>query len=322
MDAKMGALNRCADVSALLPGYVEGELSAAENRRVAGHLEICAACRREETEYRQAMGLLRAPRETARPGDLYAGFAAKLAKHETTSARRQLQLRWAGMAACLLLIAGAGASRLLLNGQGLEKVRAIIPDKKIAAATSPDRTNRAPGQEKVIVKNIPTPDNIDVKDRTDDMFAPPFVSAAPSRSALSGGPNTNSDYPVRRQPHATHHNTVKPAQIALRSAGNEAIDRSTPHGVPGPGVADGGMTDRMSEAMPAGTVDEKLDTAALGKIAIPARKPVCIVQDMNERVRVGDTVTNIKADSGWDANGRLALIRIKAETIQIPKDSD
>src|SRR5205807_10184285 len=60
-DRRTGPLSRCPEARELLPGYVEGELTAAERTRVSGHLALCHACRREEAQYRAALGLLNAP---------------------------------------------------------------------------------------------------------------------------------------------------------------------------------------------------------------------------------------------------------------------
>ena len=113
MDRKAERLNRCPDAQALLPAFVEGELSANERLRVEGHLNICASCRKEEGEFRRALGILKnAPRQES-PGDLYYGFVAKLEASERRSRTLRGRLRYAGAAACLLLVVGVSASPLI-----------------------------------------------------------------------------------------------------------------------------------------------------------------------------------------------------------------
>ncbi|HEV8701855.1 MAG TPA: zf-HC2 domain-containing protein [Candidatus Polarisedimenticolia bacterium] len=52
-------MKRCRDFNALLPLYSGGELSEAENLEVKGHLARCAACREEEEQFTQVIGIAR-----------------------------------------------------------------------------------------------------------------------------------------------------------------------------------------------------------------------------------------------------------------------
>jgi hypothetical protein len=100
---------RCPDARALLPAYIENELSPIEIRLVQGHLEICSACRSEETVFRSALGALQSAPKPAH-GDLYAGLSARLDRLESKPTFRPRQLRWAGALACLVLAVGVGAT--------------------------------------------------------------------------------------------------------------------------------------------------------------------------------------------------------------------
>ena len=70
----------CANVSARLCAYLDGELSAAAQRRMESHLARCAACRIELARQQQAESALSAARLDAPPaGDLRADFYRHLA---------------------------------------------------------------------------------------------------------------------------------------------------------------------------------------------------------------------------------------------------
>jgi hypothetical protein len=56
--------------------------------------------------------------------------------------------------------------------------------------------------------------------------------------------------------------------------------------------------------------------------ALPrAHAAVLTVRRLDERVRVGDTVTRVSGDAALDSNGELAAIRVTAETVAPPSGS-
>ena len=94
--------------------YLRGELAAPDRERVAGHLEVCADCRRALVEFRGLLDDL--ARSVPRPPEIHWGrYAAELrAKLE----RRGRSWRWWLRPVPLALTAGLAGILLLLAHQG------------------------------------------------------------------------------------------------------------------------------------------------------------------------------------------------------------
>lgn len=128
----------------MLPELVEGELPEAARVRVAGHLAGCRACREEESRYRASLGALAAARAPY-PGDLYAGFAHKLALADARSLRLGRQMRLAGATCMLLLVVG------IVGAQVASRLSQTPPAPVVAPQVRPvDHSNH-------VVKNVPAP---------------------------------------------------------------------------------------------------------------------------------------------------------------------
>lgn len=153
-DTNSGRLNRCPDARAQLAEYVEGELSPLESRRLEGHLSLCGACRREEAEYRAAIGALRAPRPPAAHGDLYAGFAAKLDRTGHGLGRPR-PLRWAAVSSLVLAAAIAGASASYFRGAFSPSPAPAGPVVAMAVRPGPAPTQQKAPERKTVVKTEP-----------------------------------------------------------------------------------------------------------------------------------------------------------------------
>ena len=72
-DTRAGDL-ACTEEVELMTGYLEGELSAADDRRLERHLESCPGC----TEYQNQMRTIAGLAEDSIPVDLRAGLIAAL----------------------------------------------------------------------------------------------------------------------------------------------------------------------------------------------------------------------------------------------------
>lgn len=105
MQTNKNNYGRCLDarLNGLIIEYVEGELSEDERSRVSEHLKTCADCSREESNCRSAFNMLRNAPPIESPGDLYAGFAAKLYREEKRSRQRIRLLHWSAIGACLAM---------------------------------------------------------------------------------------------------------------------------------------------------------------------------------------------------------------------------
>jgi len=282
-------VQRCPEARVLLPDYVEGELSALQCRLVEGHLQICAACRQEEAQYRKAFVLLRASRLPAPPGDLYAGFVAKLARLETRVSSPRLRLGWATGLAGLLLFIGAGASILHLTMTPEETPRAVStsppPIMQPDAEPSKVTQKRSPAEKENGIASLP------------DLFKPRQDPFDPRGAFL---------VPLER--HAPPDQITTPPQGEIRDSAYPKALPERPH--PAPAV-DHRLIDRTNREKGMEVANVLKGRPGIDKR--PARRVVVLVPELNEHVRIGDKEFVVRSESGWDANGELALIRIKAE---------
>ena len=94
------------DISA----YCHGELSAEESRRFAEHIIACAKCRREFEEIKLGIKLAEQLPKLSAPESLWSGIEAHLGKQEPikTGGRTSLPLRYAAVAAVLVVVGGLG----------------------------------------------------------------------------------------------------------------------------------------------------------------------------------------------------------------------
>jgi hypothetical protein len=293
MDRKTGPLNRCPDARALLPAYVENELDTAETGRVAGHLQICASCRREEAAFRHALTALgAAPRRDA-PGDLFYGFQAKLEGRNRRSNRRFRQLRLAGSAAALLLIVGfatAQVTRMIrretppvsVNG-GEPKIAEVRPDANaINPAPAPD-TNVAGPKKLTAVPPIDDP-----KDQTE-----------PNKAKLQPVTPTQTDKPKRAK-----NGKQEPVDFwdVKPKSGKSLRDRYR-------------QREQMRMANDPGQRHLKVVPHERPLPEIPAHKLGAeMIPDRNERVQVGRQVTTIQTAYHENEEGRRTAIEINIGT--------
>jgi hypothetical protein len=322
-------LNRCPDTRALLPDYVEGELSGSEARRIAGHLALCSACSREEALYRQSLGALRAAQSEPAPHrDLYAGFEAKLSRYDNRSGQRQLTLRWAGAAACLLLVGSAGASYLrqsfLPTGPAaLDIVKpAVIGERNIASIRTPKSVKSGVKPAVPVVK--PDADLIVANDRPQsplDIVTPSGSEQEPVRDpfAPANGVSQRSDHRRsgnHRQDYAADTSIKATSFWHVRSdAGQTAEDiikvkhqHDSPDLIPGPGKA-------------VATTDQTLDPTTVPPDA-PGTEPAgnggtggtpavsALVPNRPENVVVNGKVNAVQTAVGYNAKGRPVHIQV------------
>jgi hypothetical protein len=324
----MGPLNRCPDALALLPAYVEGELSQAEKARVAGHLNICAACRREEAQYRQVFGALKAPREMPPHGDLYAAFSAKVGKLENRGMLRMRQLRWAASLGCLLLVAGVGASvaRQHFMAPKPTPVVAFNPPDFKTGPINPDRAlvKKTGGNSDKVVK---APETVE-----QNTVLPAPDAPLNSEQDNTGSPTIGSENGVQRRPVNKKRHSTRTADANTNSDG--FLDVKAQNGFTARELLNSKkdappVDDTVAGGSPDGSRVNKPVWADNGPgqpriVSIPgAPKVTVVVPGHEDRVQVGNTVTSVRRETGYDANGQLALIRIKSETSQVqPRPND
>jgi hypothetical protein len=306
-------LNRCPDARALLPEYVEGELSSAETARVAGHLQLCGGCRAEEARFRQAMGLLSAPRSLPEHGDLYAGFAAKLDRHENRFRLRPRQLRWAGSLACLLLVVGVSASVVQMGWlRGPDKPRIDVGIAPPAPLPHPDVVKGEKNHLNGIV-----PKSMDKGDPSEVVTPEPDVPeiTIPKDELTVPSPDpviAREERPERRGSRGVEGSDGPPSFTAVRDKhGRTASDLFRERRTAAASAPKRTVRDIVDPVQPnAGVTADPAPYA----VNMPSAPNVSvIVPSKEERVRVGDRVTRVRRETGYDADGELALIRIKAE---------
>ncbi len=293
MDRKTGPLNRCPDARALLPAYVEGELNSADTRRVAGHLQICASCRREEAACRHALSALRAAPRRESPGDLFYGFQAKLEGYNRRAAGRMRQVRFAGSVAVLLLVVGfATASVTRMLRRETPPVSVIGGQTKLAVA---------PPSEKAI-NPAPPPD-------TNVFGAKKFVAVPPV-----------DDPKDQTEPSKSKLQTAKPAQAdkpkKAKNGNQEPVDFWDVKAKNGKSLRDQfRLREQMRMANDPGQGHLKVVPNEGPLPEIPVHKAGAeMIPDRNERVQVGRQVTTIQTAYRENEEGRRTAIEINIGT--------
>jgi hypothetical protein len=303
-DRNTGRLSRCPDARALLPAYVEGELSSVEQCGVASHLELCAACRAEEAQYRGALGMLSAPQEPLRPNDLYAGFAAKLERYERKTLVRQRQLRWAGSFACLLLVVTASASWMA----GQKSLPVGAPPAPSAISGSGDvppvdvNSAKSVSTPKVVVRpEKPEKRFVDVPNAQSDPFVIPDDGGAAVAEESRPAPRRHRPLMPRRSNTLTARNflEVTPKQGPDAVTQLEAAKQ-------GAGTAGDGGTKQPQP------VNGTLVTAGDHHPNVPGM--TYYEKEADQRLRVGGTVTRVSRARGYNSQGDLVLVKVNIGT--------
>ena len=347
MDRNSGHLNRCPDARALLPGYVEGELTAVQTRGLVGHLTLCAACRQEEAQYRAAFGALKAARQLAPHRDLSRGLAAKLARYESRRSVRQLQLRWAG--ACCLVLAMGGASASYMRSHLTQSARvnpAPVASGGVASSDWPDspfRRNPSPALARQTAPlrntNPAAPKSDPSVDR--DPFDPKSIAAAQS-SASDPKPGTTPDRIDTERVKQQH--TQKRSAIA-QSEREDFLRVSPVHGASADQII---KQTRQEETVAQYAAPQTNDDSRAAKIVLPDYKrqplvpvdpddigspnpghadpasirPVTIVPEKDSEVIVNGKRTDVQAAMGYDKAGRPVYIKVNIGATRSKRQHD
>jgi hypothetical protein len=280
-------------VHLLLSAYVEGELTTAENRRVAGHLSLCAACRQEEAQYRLALSPLRAPTRRTAPADLHAGFYARLSRSETRARRSRMQLRWAAAMGALLLVVTSGASVWRAQIQRKSSVSQPTPVVNISRNNRSVSENRVTPRGTITMKgSVPTEETTQNRVVWND----PSRQASGSESAKTNQNKINSG----RQP---AYNSFLDVRDRQGNTARELIKKRRRQNLP--------EHDRQAILASANPREEsRRNTDA----AIWRGRKVRMEPTLDVRVGVGNAVTTVQGERGLDADGNLALIRMRVST--------
>lgn len=306
-DRKGAAVNRCPDARALLPAYVENELSGMERARVQGHLDICSACRTEEATYRVALGALSAAPKPAH-GDLYYGLAAKLDALERRPVFRPRQLRWAGALACLVLAVGVGATvvgQRLLSHHRTDTPKVVLPYKEPTPEPLPVKTvgkgNEAPQSPDVqpfvpeVVPHV-NEDQPGEDTAADNTYKQQFQPAqTPDRSHRRGG-RTDGEGKAISEVRDSQGRSLNDILEEFRKNNRVIIDKTVSPPVP-----------TETNIRPA----EKVDEAQTKQVDLPSMPDVRVmVQEKEKREKDGETIVKSRRETGYNKHGKLALIKL------------
>jgi len=111
----------CRETQAVLDELVDGQLSAARERRVREHLAGCEACRHEETALRRLLAATaELPRSLEPPTDLWPGIVPRLRQRRFATFTLGRSSGWRGwllqaVAAVVFMGLGAVLSQLLVS---------------------------------------------------------------------------------------------------------------------------------------------------------------------------------------------------------------
>ncbi|MBM3494396.1 MAG: zf-HC2 domain-containing protein [Armatimonadetes bacterium] len=295
---------RCLDIGSRLAAYIEQELSVAEARLVRAHLERCPVCRADAARMGRALEGLRRLQPVALPTDLRGQLFARIALSERPARPALGRLRWAGAAAALAL---------------------AVVSTAVVMRTGRDAGTRAAGPSAVRIETAKSREPIAAMDPVSAMD--PISAMDPSRERpVSGpplgvtpqpiGPGSAPAQPLAAQPDRRLASAGKPL-----GAPESMLDVADKRGVTARILLadrDRAKADRVARAYWDGEKADGVEPRTTG--LRPAGHAYNASMDgpspgWNDRVRIGDTVTELRGEAEWDDSGRLRTMRVSAETL-------
>lgn len=194
-----GASRLCDWTQERMFAYVDGSMDAKERVSVQLHLDGCLNCQQELALVRRSEeALASAPFAIPAPGDLRAGFYAKLAEAETARAPRPYRGQWGvALSACFVLLFAVVVWRVLPTSPSGQPVQPQPSDSSHTLAMRDHQEN----EEAVL--DIPTAGPVDKRaepltDATDALRAKPVnsprvASAATTESRVYSKKKTTFD---------------------------------------------------------------------------------------------------------------------------------
>lgn len=273
---------RCGDVRGRLDAYVEQELTADEAAGIRAHLDRCAVCRIEEARVRRALEPLRQPELKSMPASVAQGLYARLAAMPAPRQRRVGRLRLAGALASVLLLSVCFAV-------------AWRPD-----ASGPTNAPEYAGAPRATPSNAAMPD----RDAKPDLEPPPRI-AEEAALAMVREVRSGPDPDQPRAPMVRRIGRKRPVNPAPEVAFLDVADSR-------------GITAReLLQRRSAPAAPDQAEGAERRPLFL---RPGRVEETLNERVRIGDQVTELHGEAEWDASGRLMAMRVRAETSEAVSD--
>ncbi len=266
----------CRDVAGLLAEYLEHELPEIEATRVRAHLDRCPVCRADAQRMSRALGALHDLRRSEMPDSVRTGLYARIAAMERRRPAPVLRFRYAGAAAALLIAVSSAA--FLAGRRDADRQQAVqragTGSRVVRAAASP------------------------IVSASADAVSTAYRSASPSAPAIGVSPIPKPSVTVKNR----------------RSSGSRTMARTpVPDSILD--VADKrGVTARMLLNARAGSVDESSRDVRQAAMALPAALGEPAGGEWRDRIRIGDSVTELRGMAQRDESGRLRAIRVSATT--------
>lgn len=264
----------CREVSQLLPAFVECELEGSLQAHVQAHVARCAACAEEAKRYKGALGCLASVPRLKAPETMRLEIMA-LVRAEERRRQAARPFRWAAAAACMLLVVAASA--VVLNRSGLNSEPVEPADHGKVVSPTPVAAAADPLRREAppsaIAKNQVV--SAPVRARDASPRAPSRVASAPV-SFLDV--KAKDGYSAREK-------IAMRRRAAAALAGSQLIGQ----GVPVPGA-------------PRGDAGE-----------FTPREAVEYSQPQSERLMVGGNSSVVRTETGFDRQGKIAVIRIRVE---------
>jgi hypothetical protein len=134
-------MKSCSSIRDRFSEYLDGALTGVAMQKIAAHLESCAACSKEFSEWRQMQQALTDLGPAKAPADLALRLRVAISQEQTKSPRESLarfQVRWSNTFAPFLLRASAGfASAVLLIGGAALLIGAFASPEAVEARDVP-----------------------------------------------------------------------------------------------------------------------------------------------------------------------------------------
>lgn len=299
-DRTPAAIGRCREARELLPAFVEDELEADKLDRLSLHLKSCADCRFQEAQYRRALGVLDSPAVRAPEfvGDLYPGFLAKL-EARRPAIHRTPRLQWAAALACLVLVVAVGAAPL----------RHWLATRSHGNERAPTPSVMATG-----IPNLLPPRGVPGSEIPNGVG--PNISKQPNRFVEKAVPDhVDVDSTIQQSDESVDNNQRGSKRVASMDRRN-----GQPRSFLDVRAADGSNARDLIAR-----ISKRSDGAAPGEQAITPkdlRPSNDLVAVREERVQVGEKVTQVKTGYETDSAGRRTGIHVEIGTFMASPEGD
>jgi len=282
---------RCKEVISRLDAFVEGELAEPEEQVVREHLAGCATCRRERDRIARAMGALHSVARPAVPEGVRRGLYARIAELEARRLRPAfLRPLAVGLAAVLLVAAGAAWVQFSPNSREDRERRSAVtrPVRPALSHTDPI------GPRLAMVQPAPPPEPSGAKQS----------SVEPNAKTVSGSA-------VRTPKRSTHYRKTAPAPIP-----ESFLDVADSRGITARDLIEARSGMPITLQTPPLPLDGDGQPVVQHRPRAVRPPELRTAETLNERVRIGERVTELHGVAQWDENGRLRTMHVRAETVE------